>query len=89
MNDAAYRASRLVVMRQIMYPMQPTPMGPEDQPTSVYRQLEDLPEKWNARSCVLSECQALTNDPMAAKMYGGADRQLIDQVKHIAGHTSK
>jgi hypothetical protein len=28
MNDAAYRASRLVVMRQIMYPMQPTPMGP-------------------------------------------------------------
>jgi hypothetical protein len=31
MNDAAYRASRLVVMRQMMYPMQPTPMGPENQ----------------------------------------------------------
>ena len=31
MNEAAYRASRLVVIRQMMYPIQPTAMGPEGQ----------------------------------------------------------
>lgn len=35
----------------------------------------NIPEKWKARSWVLSECQALTNEPRAAKMYGGANSQ--------------
>lgn len=68
MNDAAYRASRLVVIRQMMYPIHPTPIGPDIQYFVPSQRSSHVPAKWKPRSCVLSECHALTSEPRAAKM---------------------